>query len=57
MFLISLKLIISVRDGSCDYPSQVPKCLGMQLLSTVASLAQELFIDFTFMNPYIVIQL
>jgi hypothetical protein len=44
MFLISLKLIISVRDGSCDYSSQVPKSLGMALLSTVASSDQELFI-------------
>jgi hypothetical protein len=43
MFLISLKLIISVRDGSCDYSSQVPKSLVMPLLSTVASSDQELF--------------
>jgi len=57
MFLISLNLIISVRDGSCDYSSQVPKSLGVPLLSTVASSAQELIIDLTFMNLYIVIQL
>jgi hypothetical protein len=44
MFLISLKLIISVRDGSCNYSSQMLKSLGMPLLSTVASLDQELFI-------------
>jgi hypothetical protein len=43
MFLISLKLVISVRDGSCDYCSQVPKSLGMPLLGTVAYSDQELF--------------
>jgi hypothetical protein len=44
MCLISLKLIISVRDGTCDYLSQVSKSLGMPLVCTVASSDQELFI-------------
>jgi len=44
MILISLEPIISVRDGSCDFSSQVPESLDMPLLSTVASSDQELFV-------------